>query len=55
MISSSGHAELAIMAILLKMAISMANMGVYAKNWKIVDCLWSAHNATSANSAMGPC
>ena len=59
----SGHAVVAIVAILLKMAIMawlnmaihMVNMGVYAKNWKIVDCLWSAHNATSANSAMGPC
>ena len=48
----SGHAVVAILAILLKMAIMawlnmaihMVNMGVYAKNRKNVDCLWKRNS-----------
>ena len=48
----SGHAVVAILAILLQMAIMawlnmaihMVNMGVYAKNRKNVDCLWKRNS-----------
>ena len=48
----SGHAVVAIMAILLKMAIMawlnmaihMVNMDVFAKNRKNVDCLWKRNS-----------